>query len=393
MSSITRFATRDAGVPDRISGFMAHLRDNGLRLGVAETGTALEALSQIEPADITQTRAALRAVCTGSADEAGLFDELFDAYWRNGGRVRSRPSTAVPSTSQRSTARTGAAHDGAQGDGSADAPDNEEGETSTATGTGRLIACTTPNAMRRDLRELVTPEAIAEAQAVAERLGRALRDRRSRRRRAARRGSQIDFRRTVRRAIARGGAPLELPRRARPDRAVRITAICDVSGSMAIYARVFLSFLAGLMRGDPKSDAFLMHTRLVPISEALREPDPLKSVARLSLMAEGFGGGSKLGDSLTQFAATHARRCITSRSVVVILSDGYDTGPAERLGTALAAIRRRGARIIWLNPLKGWRDYTPVAAGMAAALPQCDLFAPAATLGDLAALEPELARL
>lgn len=393
MSGITKFAGRDAGVPGRISGFMAHLRDHGLRLGVAESGVALDALTHVEAADIAQARRALRAVCTGSTEEAAQFDDLFDAYWRNGGRVRSGGANSAPTASQRNTARTGAARDSNDGEGTADVPDSGEGEVSHAIGTGRLIACNVPNVLRRDLRELVTPEAIAEAQAVAERLGQALRDRRSRRRRAARRGDKIDFRRALRRAIARGGAPLDLPRRARPDRTARIVAICDVSGSMAIYARVFLSFLAGLMRGDPKADAFLMHTRLVPISDALRDPDPLKSVARLSLMAEGFGGGSRLGDCLQHFAATHAKRCVTGRSVVMILSDGYDTGPPEQLGAALSTLRRRDARVIWLNPLKGWRDYAPVAAGMAAALPQCDLFAPAATLDDLAALEPELARL
>lgn len=393
MSQITKFSIRDSGIEARIAGFMAHLRANGMRLGVEETGLALRALRSVEASRIAQTRAALRAVCTGCQTDADRFDDLFDGYWRNGGRVHSRAAGAMNTENRHSSARRGDAEETGTGEGKADTPDTDGDGSSASTGTGRLIACTTPNMARRDLREMVTPEAIAEAQAVAERLGAALRDRRSRRRRAARRGAAIDFRRVVRRALASGGAPLDLPRRTRPDRAVRIVAICDVSGSMSVYARVFLPFLAGLMRGDAKSDAFLMHTKLVPISDALREPDPMKSVARLSLLAEGFGGGSKLGGCLEQFAATHARRCVTGRSVVVILSDGYDTDPPDRLAGALATIRKRGARVIWLNPLKGWHGYAPVAAGMDAALPHCDMFAPAATLADLATLETELARL
>ncbi len=109
---------------------------------------------------------------------------------------------------------------------------------------------------------------------------------------------------------------------------------------MTIYARVFLAFLSGLMRADDMTDAYLFHTRLVRISEALR-----------------------------------------------------DTDPPERLAEALARLRRRGCKIIWLNPLKGWKDYAPGAGGMTAAQPYPDLFSPATTLADLAALEPELERL
>ena len=129
------------------------------------------------------------------------------------------------------------------------------------------------------------------------------------------------------------------------------------------------------------------------ITEALREKDAMRGIGRMSLMADGFGGGSKIGECLGLFAETYARRFVDGRSVVLILSDGYDTDPPEVIGAELARLRRRGCRIVWLNPLKGWRGYEPVARGMAAALPHLDLFAPANTLDSLAALEPEFARL
>ena len=94
-----------------------------------------------------------------------------------------------------------------------------------------------------------------------------------------------------------------------------------------------------------------------------------------------------------QFASVHARGRVNGRTVVMILSDGYDSEPPAALGLALQRLARRGCRIVWLNPLKGWRDYAPVAGGMAAALPFLDLFAPAGSLADLAALEGELARI
>lgn len=129
------------------------------------------------------------------------------------------------------------------------------------------------------------------------------------------------------------------------------------------------------------------------VADALRDKDRLRALARLSLLADGFGGGSRIGASLDQFSRTYARRFVDGRTVLLILSDGYDTDPPQHLAAALARLRKRGCKIIWLNPLKGWADYAPVAQGMAAALPYLDLFYPANRLADLAALEQELARL
>ena len=125
---------------------------------------------------------------------------------------------------------------------------------------------------------------------------------------------------------------------------------------------------------------------------ALRERDPQRAVERMSLMAQGTGGGTRIGESLATFNRWHAKRCIHSRTCVMIVSDGYDTGPAESLGEEMRALRRRCKRIAWLNPMIGWQDYAPEAAGMKAALPYIDLFAPAHNLQSLEALEPYLAR-
>lgn len=389
MSRITRFAARDPGPAARVVGFMAHLRLNGYRLGVAETETALAALAMVRASIPEEARLALKAVCAGSIEDAERFDDLFDAYWRNDGRVRSRAGGRAAAGR---TSREGAATAG--GAGRLHAPDDAgmRGEAESG-GTGRLVASGLRNLMKRDLRDLVSPQDIRAAEEVARHLGAAIRDRRSRRRKAAKRGHGLDFRRTIRASIASGGEPLRLARRARPDRPVKITALCDVSGSMLAYARPFLAFLAGLMRADPASDAYLFHTRLVRITEALRDDDPLRALNRITLLAEGIGGGSRIGANLERFARGPARRFVDGRTVVLILSDGYDTDPPKLLDAALARLKKRGCRIVWLNPLKGWRDYAPVAAGMAAALPHLDLFAAANTLADLAGLEKELARI
>ncbi len=129
------------------------------------------------------------------------------------------------------------------------------------------------------------------------------------------------------------------------------------------------------------------------ISAVLRERDLEKAVDRMNILSAGWGGGTRLGESLRSFNDNHAKQLLHGRAVVMILSDGYDTGSPEVLAAEMARLKRRARRIIWLNPMIGWRGYEPVAQGMAAALPHIDLFAPAHTLDSLAALEPHLARL
>lgn len=394
MSRVTKFAGRDPGPAARMVGFMAHLRDAGLRLGVGEAALSLEALTHIKAADPTDVRHALRAVCTGCAEDVERFDDLFDAFWMNGGRVATKTIPAqTPASDHVHSSRDAAGADMSGAAGTPTAPDGDGDEPAEAEGEGKLLASLTQARMKKDLRDLVRPADIAEAQLVAQRLGAALRDRRSRRRRQARKGDRIHFRKVIRHSLSTGGEPLHLARMRRPERPLKIVTICDVSGSMTTYAQVFLAFVAGLMRADPTTDAYLFHTRLVRIAEALRDKDALRALGRLSVLADGFGGGSKIGVSLAQFSQTYARRFVDGRTVVLILSDGYDTDTPDLLSAALAKLKKRGCKIIWLNPLKGWAGYEPVTRAMAQALPHLDLFRPANTLADLAALEQELTRL
>jgi uncharacterized protein with von Willebrand factor type A (vWA) domain len=325
---------------------------------------------------------------TSRQEEWERFDDLFEAYWFARGRVRERPerrSETRPAgppalwrdhlgeREQRAPAGAGAAQGEVAGEGE-----------------GRLVAARETLLRRADLRHVADPEALAEAERVAYRLARAMRYRLSRRYRIATRGAQLDLRRTIRANLSLGGEPLLLATRSRPERPVRLVVLLDVSGSMQPYARVFLQFVKGLVASWAHADAFLIHTRLVRVSDALRESDGIKAMTRLALMAEGFGGGTRLGPCLRVFNERYAKAALGSRSVFIVMSDGYDTAPAEELATQLARLKRRVRRLIWLNPLLGWASYAPVSRAMAAALPFIDHFAAAHSLDALAALEPEL---
>ncbi|MEM0908600.1 MAG: VWA domain-containing protein [Pseudomonadota bacterium] len=386
---VTRFPARAEGPTERMVDFIAHLRSNGLAVGTGEAAVALSALPLVNAADPGEVRTALSAVLAKTPEERARFTSLFDAYWHNRGSERTG-TTPHASTQGQRRSRPGLfdpAHQKPKGN-KADTPDEGDDEGDAAgEGEGRLVASGRHNLAKVDLRELVQPADLKAAEATAERIARAIRDRRSRRLTKSRRG-RIDLRTIARRSL-QTGEPMDLAFRTRKERPARIVALVDVSGSMSVYARVFLAFVKGLMGADRTTEAFLFHTRLVRISDALRDGDTLRAVNRLSLLAEGFGGGTRIGANLTAFHQQHARRIVDGRTVVLILSDGYDKDPPELTANALQVLKRRNCRIVWLNPLKGWRGYAPVAKAMAAALPHIDHFASAATINDLAALEGE----
>jgi uncharacterized protein with von Willebrand factor type A (vWA) domain len=376
----------------RLAGFIRTLRDNGFKLGHAEAGDALAILAAPRMERPSILKPALRALLCGRRSDWEAFDALFDAFWLGRG-VKSRVvASGTAGAAKPSLNAPAAAPSGTHGPAS-DVERGDEMEIEAEPSGRREGASRVESLARTDFREITDPEALAEAHALAERLARSMRARLTRRERIARRGRRIDLRRTIRASLPTGGVPLDLVMKRRRTRPLRLVVLLDASGSMSLYTGVFFRFVHGVLDAFHEAEAFLFHTRLVHVSDAMRERDTARALDRMSLMAEGVGGGTRIGESLNAFNRGHAARVIQSRTCVMILSDGYDTGEPESLGAEMAALRRRCRRIVWLNPLIGWDGYEPVARGMAAALPHVALFAPAHNLESLAALEPYLARL
>jgi uncharacterized protein with von Willebrand factor type A (vWA) domain len=387
------------GPAARMAGFLAHLRLNGFAAGPAETVRALDVLQTLGAADADGARRALKTLLCGRRQEWDRFEALFDAYWYGHGVRRAAPAepdgrvirTRGPSR-PKIWDRTLPSEEGPSGESPSAALDGAEDEAE-GEGTGRLIASRQDKLRQIDLRHIVDPDEIAAAERLALRLAAAIRYRLSRRRRITNDGPTLDLRRTIRASLGHGGEPIDLAWRKRPERPVRIVVLLDVSGSMQAYSRFFLQFVSGLIGHWLRAEAFLFHTRLARVTAALRDKDVLRAMARLSLMTEGFGGGTAIGKSLHVFNTRYAREVLDSRTVVIIMSDGYDTDPPEVLEREMKRLTKRARRIVWLNPLLGWRDYAPVARGMAAALPYIDCFRAANTLDGMARLEADLARL
>jgi uncharacterized protein with von Willebrand factor type A (vWA) domain len=388
----------DAPIAARMAGFMAHLRLNHFAVGPAETRAALSLVERLDLADATGVRLGLKTLLAGRREEWERFDDLFQAYWLPRGRVRrGQQQRQGGGAAAAARPRIWSAH---LPQGAGEAPqlagpstDEEKGAGEARPAPVKLAGSRREVLARTDLRFIADADEIAEAERLAFRLASAIRDRLSRRMRAAASGPRLDLRRTIRVNIGHGGDPIELIHRKRPEQPVRLVVLLDVSGSMKPYSRFFLQFVRGLACRWVETDAYLFHTRLLRVTDALRAADPITAMKRLSMLTEGFGGGTRIGASLRTFNDGHARRALNSRTIVIVVSDGYDTDPPEQLAAELARIGRRARRVVWLNPLAGWAGYAPVARAMEAAMPHIDHFAAAHDLESLAAVEPALARL
>lgn len=381
----------------RLAGFTRTLRDNGFAVGLKESEDAARVVGSDMAVRPAALRSALKSLLCARRSDWLKFDDIFDVFWlgrckRTVVQMSARAKAATPAElgqlggpDAHHPPDPGLGDQMPRGGGDAGPDSNSAGRMEGASRAERLAAT--------DFRKIADPRAVAEAHALAARLAKRMRTRLSRRERARNKGRRVDLRRTIRRNVSHGGVPIELVWRKRKRRPLRLVVLLDASGSMSLYTSVFVRFIHGVLDHFREAEAFLFHTRLVHVSAAMREKDAGRALERLSLLAQGVGGGTRIGESLAAFNRWHAPSVIHSRTCVMIISDGYDTGTPEVLAAEMQKLARRCRRIVWLNPMLGWDGYQPSARGMRAALPHVDLFASAHSLQSLTAIEPYLARL
>jgi uncharacterized protein with von Willebrand factor type A (vWA) domain len=383
-------------VSAKLAAFMKTLRDSSFVAGLREGQDAAVLMANGYADKPHLLRSAFKHLFSARKSDWEKFDGLFDAFWL-GNRVKSRSLTMGSAKAANNPSLKSLQNKGTEQTAGAPATDqiaSGENASDERTGEGRMEGASRADSLAEvDFRKMSDPLEIEQAHAIAARLAKSMRARLTRRDLARRRGYRLDLRRTIHNNISHGGVPIDLVKRKRKEKPLRLVVLLDASGSMSMYTGVFLRFIHGVLDEFREAEAFLFHTRLAHVSDAMKEKDAARALDRLSMMAQGAGGGTRIGESLQTFNRWHAARVIHSRTCVMIVSDGYETGDAVLLGREMAALAKRCRRIVWLNPMMGWEGYAPEAAGIRAALPHVDLYAPAHTLKSLTDLEPYLAKL
>jgi len=362
-------------ITESILSFARYARVYGLNVGIQETQDALVASNELI-AQPSSFRLALKTIFCTSPEERMLYDRLFENFWNTNpiDLEETKNQTRIQGLVDKKTNTSLVM----LGKGNSPDASEEVKQVSGANEKERL--------KKTDLSMINDADA-DELEEIAKKLFREMTLRLRRRLKDNRRRGQVNLRRTIRNSIAYGGEPLDIYRRSQLPKKQRLIVLLDVSGSMDKYSFYLLRFICALKENFRQMEAFIFSTSLIRISKALQYNRLDLVLDTISAQADTWSGGTKIGASLQEFTSHYGRLMLNGSPVVLILSDGLETGDTALLSKELVKIQRRSRKLVWLNPLKGMTGYRPIASGMQSALPAIDHFISAHNLESLMELE------
>lgn len=359
---------RRTSLSANVLGFCRYLREKDFRIGPTEEADALLALEYLAPFDNPDIfRLSLRAVLTRTRAQQQQFNELYDSYWQE---LQKAVDSKIKDTPEvKPQKKSAAANFQSLKSWLYGNKENQEEAEMAAYSAFTAVG-------QKDFTGF-SDEELTEIIRIIRRLARPIALQYNRRHKAARRPGAFDLRRTLRQNLRRGGDILELiyakPKQHRP----QLVLLCDVSKSMDLYSQFLVQFMYGFQRVVSRVETFVFSTSLQRVTNQLNKNSFQKTLEELSNTVPGWSGGTRIGASLQTFVEEYGHRLLNRRTLVLILSDGWDTGEPELMAEAMSAIHRQAAKVIWLNPLAGSPGYEPKVRGMEAALPYIDVFAAA----------------
>lgn len=377
--------------------FTRILRDAGLPIGTRST---LDALACVEVAGIEtrqDLRAALRCVLVSRADHLVLFDTAFDLFWRDPDIAAKMMAALLPEVSGRGTATPPPPPpmrllDAMHGQHKQSLPPQPTQEPDQLEFDATLTFSANEKFQRLDFEDMSADEWVLAKNAIRD-FALPVKPIRTRRHKPVNRGQTIDLRRTLRETVRTGGELIHLMRKAPEMKTPPLVVLCDISGSMHRYTRMFLHFIHALtndVNAHQHVEVFLFGTRLTHITRQLRHKDVDAALARVASAAPDWSGGTRIGASLREFNLRWSRRVLGQGAVVLLLTDGLDRDDIGVLAASAERLRKSCRQLIWLNPLLRFDGFAPRAAGIQALLPHASKFVSAHNLQSIKALAATL---
>ena len=385
---------RHGRLADHLVGFGRTLRRAGLPVDASRIALAQQAALWIDLGRKDELAAALEAVLVTREQDRAVFRELFEACFRD-------PQVANKLLAQMLPTAEGRAEPPTQRPRVQDAlrprpPQPQPARTRPSEREIEFDAAMTASDLDR-LRHADFNALSADEFRLVERLAREvalpLPELAGRRQTVGRRGNRPHWPSVMRQAARTGGELLALPRLTRRPQALPLVVLVDVSGSMERYARLLLAFLHAATRSHRRREVMAFGTQLTDLGPVFRQADTDAMLAEANAQIADFAGGTRLGASLAQLRQQHSRRLVGRRSLVLLITDGLDTGEPEALAAELQWLRLHCRRLLWLNPLMRYEAYEPLARGAAALHAQAHAMLAVHNLSKLEELARSLARL
>lgn len=371
---------------DNIAYFARALRKAGLPVG---PGTVLDALAALAAAGIggrDDFYWILHSVFVTRHEHSPLFEQAFHIFFRRRGLLEKMIAAMSPiapslaAEAQKQEAGALRVNEALQPKVEREQKRKQETEISA-----ELLASPTELLQTKDFAQMTADE-VAEARRRIAALVMPQDAVKTRRFIADPRGARIDPRASFRRSLRSGGAAIELARRRRRLRHPPVVALCDVSGSMDEYTRIFLHFLHALMEARGRVQVFLFSTRLTNVTRQLRARDPDEALARCGAVVKDWAGGTRIADALHDFNRDWSRRALSGGPIVLLFTDGLERRVDHDLAFEIDRLHRSCRRLVWLNPLLRYGGFEARAAGIRAMLPHVDEFRPIHNLASMADL-------
>jgi len=378
-------SVRGQGTLPNLLVFGRALKELGVKISLSQVIDVSRAVEFVDLADKGDFRALLRSNLISQREDFPVFDMLFDCFWREQSYERVPMETLeIQGTPTESGAQEGGDEEGleeaaAETVATENVPLENLDEFSVPTYSPQELL------NRKDFSEMGVEESRAIARAIlliATKIATQI----SRRKKLGRKGNVVDPRWTMRKNMKYGGEIIDLVNRKRRIKKTRVVLLCDVSGSMDCYSRFLIQFMYGLQNELWGVETFVFSTSLSRITHLIRTKDIANALEKISGSILGWSGGTNIGRSLHTFNRNFAPSMVTHRTVVVIISDGWDRGDVSLLEREMQDLKRRCKKIIWLNPLLASDNYEPLCKGMQAALPYLDLFLSVHNVNSLIAL-------
>lgn len=355
---------RSGKLADNIAGFGRALRRAGLRVDSARIALAQEAARLVGVHSKDDLGAAMEAVLVSREPERAVFRELFEAYFRDPELAHKLLAQMLPTAQgQREPGkrrpRVSEALAPQKRFGDAQRKPDKEIEFDAA-----MTASELARLKHADFNALTASE-FHLVERLARDIALPVPQLQMRRMRPGMQGPRLHWARSLRHAAHTGGELLVLRRMQRRREPLPLLVLVDISGSMERYARLLLAFLHAATREHRRRDVFAFGTHLTDLTPAFRIGDTDAMLAAASAAIDDYAGGTRLGASLATLRQRHARRLVGRRSLVLIISDGLDTGEPEDLARELDWLTHRCRRLLWLNPLLRYEGYAPLARGAA----------------------------
>ena len=372
----------DGRLAENILYFVRALRAAGIPIG---PGSVLDALAALDAAGIGTREDfywTLHAVLVKRHEHSLLFDQAFRIFFRKRAFLDQLIAALLPQAPAADKTRPGAqrVQEALFSRLREIEPDAREIERDA-----RLTVSDREVLQKKDFAQMSAAE-IAAAKDAIKRLALPLDEVKTRRLKPDRHGRLIDMRRTLRASLKAGGAVIDLkylgPRRKPPP----IVALIDISGSMSQYTRLFLHFLHAVTDARKRVATFLFGTRLTNVTRALKAKDPDEALAACAASVADWSGGTRIASSLQVFNKLWARRVLTQGAIVLLITDGLERDPDDRLAFEIDRLHRSCRRLIWLNPLLRFSGFEAKAKGIRAMLPHVDELRPIHNLDSMAEL-------